>query len=92
MQVYRGSFRCNANRTTRHRMRVRPGQYVCVQIDGDDDTDLDLLVYDPAGRLVGQDLSFDDEEEVCFTAQRGGNYRIEVRNLGNVWNQYPLSF
>jgi hypothetical protein len=91
-QVARGSYRCNANASNTHRMRVRPGQYVCVQIDGDDDTDLDLFVYDPAGREVGRDISVDDEEEVCFTARRGGTYTIRVTNLGNVWNQYSLAF
>ena len=91
-QVGRGSFRANANASNTHRMRVRPGQYVCVQIDGDDDTDLDLFVYDPAGREVGRDISLDDDEEVCFTARRGGTYTIRVTNLGNVWNQYSLAF
>jgi len=92
MQTFRGNHRANANGSNRHRMRVRPGQYVCVQIDGDDDTDLDLFVNDPGGREVGRDVSIDDEEEVCFTANRGGTYTIRVTNLGNVWNQYSLSF
>ncbi len=92
MQTFRGNHRANANASNRHRMRVRPGQYVCVQIDGDDDTDLDLFVTDPGGREVGRDISTDDDEEVCFTANRGGTYTIRVTNLGNVWNQYSLSF
>lgn len=91
-QVARGNHRANANASVTHRMRVRPGQYVCVQISGDGDTDLDLFVMDPTGREVGRDISVDDQEEVCFTARRGGTYTIRVTNLGTVWNQYSLAF
>ncbi len=92
LTIHRGFYRAGANSQNTHRMRVRRGQQVRVRINGDDDTDLDLFVYDPQGRLVGQDLSLDDNETVSFRARTGGIYTIRVSNLGDVWNQYSISF
>lgn len=86
----RSSHRVEANSSNRHSIYLRSGQYTTVRINGDDDTDLDLFVYDPSGNEVGRDISTDDNESVSLTARRTGNYRIEVRNLGDIWNAYQM--
>jgi hypothetical protein len=56
------------------------GQWAEVGVMGDGDTDLDLYVYDPVGRLVGYD---DDETDDClvrFYARMTGTYKIKVVN------------
>lgn len=84
------SRRVEANGTNRHTMQVSNGQRVTVRLDGDGDTDLDIFVFDPSGTEVARDISIDDDESASFTAQRAGTYRVEVRNLGNVWNRYEI--
>jgi hypothetical protein len=90
--AHQRTYRAGPNMSTIHRMRVRRGQDVCVRIDGDDDSDLDLFVYDPAGREVGRSLTpVVDEEQVCFRARRNGTYTIRITNLG-METQYTLEF
>ena len=86
----RTSHRVEANSTNRHSMYFRAGEYVVLRIDGDDDTDLDLFVFGPGGNELARDISTDDDETVSFTVRRTGYHRIEVRNLGNVWNAYQM--
>ena len=60
-------------------------------VEGDGDTDLDCYVYDRFGRLVGVD---DDGTDFCvigFENAGAGRVRIQVRNLGGVYNRYRLS-
>jgi hypothetical protein len=62
-----------------------------VVVDGDGDTDLDCFVYDRFGRLLGLD---DDGTDYCivdFRQPTSGNVRVEIRNLGDVYNRYTLS-
>lgn len=69
----------------------RAGEYASVSVIGDHDTDLDLYVYDEFGRMVASD---DDGTDVCLTrfyVPRGGRYRIEVDNRGDVWNRYVIT-
>jgi hypothetical protein len=61
-----------------------------IRVDGDGDTDLDLFVYDACGRLIGKD---DDSLDLCivrFWVSRTQTLRVEVRNLGGVYNAYTL--
>src|SRR5271165_5042873 len=56
------------------------GHLAEVAVIGDGDTDLDLYVFDPAGRLVGKD---DDETDRCyvrFFPRTTGIYTIKVVN------------
>jgi len=85
------THRVEANSTNRHTMYLRDGQNANISINGDGDTDLDLYVFDPSGDEVARDISTDDQDAVSFSAESTGNYRVEVRNLGNVWNRYQLS-
>jgi hypothetical protein len=61
-----------------------------ISIDGDGDTDLDLIVYDRHGNLIASDVSTDDVEQVIFNARAGQRYTIEVENLGNVYNEFAI--
>ena len=61
-----------------------------VLFEGDGDTDLDVKVYDMDGNLIASDLGMTDRGFVVFTPPRSGIYRIEVVNLGGVWNAYDL--
>ena len=61
-----------------------------VCISGDGDTDLDLYVFNEDGDLVGSSMDDKDEECVSWTPCGAGTFRIEVRNLGDVWNLCKL--
>lgn len=70
---------------------LRAGEERTIVVLGDQDTDLDLRVFDSRGRLVAQDLDLTDQCMVRFRPGRSGEYRIEIRNLGDVWNGYRLA-
>jgi hypothetical protein len=67
------------------------GHWVTVAVVGDGDTDLDLYVYDPYGRLVGYD---DDPTDAClvqFNPRYTGTYTIKVVNRSNFMaNRYAI--
>jgi hypothetical protein len=82
--------RVNANDTNVYYMGFYAGTDATVRVDGDNDTDLDLYVYDEYGRLVGSDT---DELDLCIVTwrpSRSGVYRIEVKNLGDVYNRFSF--
>lgn len=65
-------------------------QEVLVVVDGDGDTDLDCHVYDAVtGRFLGSDTGYTD---YCSVRARStsGRIRVEVDNLGSVWNRYEI--
>jgi hypothetical protein len=62
-----------------------------ITVDGDGDTDLDLFIYDMRGNLLAVD---DDYTDYCigrFFLSHGRYVRIQIRNLGDVWNEYLLT-
>ena len=68
------------------------GEFTELAIIGDGDTDLDLFIYDPEGRLIAAD---DDDQSKCvvrWTAQSKGRYTIKVVNLGRVWSRFALVY
>ena len=82
--------RVDAYSTNTYRVLFNGGDVARIEINGDNDTDLDLYVYDQFGNLVAFD---NDELDLCiveFRPRYDGRYRIEVHNLGGVWNQYTL--
>ncbi len=71
---------------------VYGGHWAEVGVIGDGDTDLDLYVYDPAGRLVGFDDDPTDDCFVRFFALVTGTYTIKVVNRSNfLSNAYVLA-
>lgn len=61
-----------------------------IALSGDGDTDLDLYVYDRRGNLICQSLSYYDDEYCSWYQSRTRPIRVEVKNLGYVYNVYDL--
>ncbi len=70
---------------------LRGNEFTTVTIAGDGDTDLDIYVWDANGNLVARAIGLTDRESVSFVPNFTSTYRIEIRNLGNVWNQFAIS-
>lgn len=83
--------RVEAYSSNTYTIRLERGQWVEIWGHGDGDTDLDLFVYEPGGRQVAADEGYDDSMSVGFEARRSGTYRIQVKNLGDVWNAFNLT-
>lgn len=81
---------CSAYSSVTYHETFRGGELGVVSIVGDSDTDLDLYVYDSAGRLVASGIGASDREMVSFVPLETQTYRIVVRNLGSVWNRYTI--
>jgi hypothetical protein len=68
---------------------------VVIDVRGDGDTDVDFTIYDENGRQVYQDIDLDDITTATLSPNvRNGNcviYRMELNNLGNVWNQVQVT-
>jgi hypothetical protein len=79
-----------ANSTDVFHVSFAGGQQATVAISGDGDTDLDLYVYDENGNLVASDLSTSDTAAVSWTPSWTGDFRIEVKNRGSVYNAYSI--
>jgi len=69
---------------------LNAGSNTRITVRGDGDTDLDLFVYDENGNLVGSDTDSTDFCIVDVNPKWTGQFRIVIRNLGNVYNQYSL--
>lgn len=82
--------RVEAFDTDDHYVYLCGGQRAWVLLRGDGDTDLDPKVYDMHGNLLASDLGITDRGVLEFIPPRSGIYRIEVENLGDVWNAYDL--
>jgi len=83
--------RVEAYSTDRFQVSFFGDQDAAVIISGDGDTDLDLYVYDENGNLIGSDTDSSDDCVVRFHPRWTGSFRIEVRNLGRVYNQYQIA-
>jgi hypothetical protein len=66
------------------------GEVIRIDLRGDGDTDLDLLVYDENGIEVASGTGYSDMESVAFVPRWTGRFRVEVKNLGSVYNQYRI--
>lgn len=62
-----------------------------IRVDGDGDTDLDCYVYNSAGTLVAYDNDLTDYCVLDWYQSSTGTVRLEIRNLGDVYNEYILS-
>lgn len=82
--------RVEAHDTDAYNVVFRGGQLAAVSVSGDGDTDLDCFVYDEDGSLVAKDDDSTDECRLTFRPQRSMRYRVEIVNLGGVYNAYHL--
>lgn len=64
------------------------GALAVVGISGDGATDLDLYVFDEAGKRICAAEGNGDDEICRFTPRATSTYRIEVKNLGKIANQF----
>ena len=85
------SDRVEANSTDVFNITFKGGELARVFVEGDGDTDLDLYVYDSEGNLIDSDVHTSDVCLVRWTPSRTQTFRIEVRNLGSVWNAYEIT-
>ena len=61
-----------------------------IVVIGDGDTDLDLFVYDENDNLIASDRDGTDTCYVSLIPRWTGSFRVEVRNLGSVYNEYTI--
>lgn len=85
-----GSYRLPANSTHTFTECFRTGEWTQVVVSGDGTTDLDLYVYDGWGNLIASDTDGSDDCLVDLTVFQGGYFRVEVRNLGRIYNDYSI--
>lgn len=80
-----------SNSTDIWEISFRGGERGSIRVDGDGDTDLDCYVYNSRGTLVAYDNDLTDYCILDWYQASTGNVRLEIRNLGDVYNQYILS-
>ena len=85
-----GVRRVNARSTMIFHETFRAGEIATVSIAGDGDTDLDIYVFDANGNLITRAIGLSDRETVSFMPVVTSTFRIEVRNLGKVWNEFAI--
>ncbi len=83
-----GTTRVNSNSTDRYSITFQGGRSAVVGISGDGDTDLDLSVFDENGNSICTSSGYSDDEACDWNPRSTGAFRIEVKNLGNVYNEY----
>ena len=84
-------FTVSANTTRYHTYNLSKGECAQIVLDGDGDTDLDLYVYDSAGRLIESSTGYSDYEVLNITAYSNTTMTVKVVNRGSLYNQYDLS-
>lgn len=80
-----------SNSTDIWTVNFRGGERGSIRVDGDGDTDLDCYVYNSAGTLVAYDADLTDYCVLDWYQASTGGIRLEIRNLGSVYNEYILS-
>lgn len=80
-----------AHSTDTYNIRFRGGEVARVVVIGDGDTDLDLYIYDENGNFITSDTDNTDDCVCSWTPRWTGNFRIKIKNLGNVYNRYVLT-
>ena len=71
-------------------VRFYGGETGRIIIEGDGDTDLDFRIYDENGRLLASDLDDTDWCNLSIRPRWTQDIRIEIRNLGDVYNRYTI--
>jgi hypothetical protein len=79
-----------ADSTKTYTYTADPGERFVVRVSGDGDTDVDLRVVGPNGRVACESDGVTDEESCSVYSRNGGIYRIEVINLGDIYNRVQV--
>ena len=80
-----------ANTTDVWTIKFRGGESAYVVVSGDGDTDLDLYIYDENGNFITSDTDYTDQCVVSFTPKWTGDFKIKIKNRGNVYNRYTMA-
>ncbi len=80
-----------SNTTDTWEINFRGGERGSIRVDGDGDTDLDCYAYNSAGTLIAYDNDLTDYCVLDWYQSSSGAVRLEIKNLGDVYNQYILS-
>ena len=83
--------RVEANDTDTWTFTLHGGCKSRIIVNGDGDTDLDAWLYDENGNLIDSDTDGTDTCVLDCTPKWTGQFKLLIRNHGNVWNQYELS-
>jgi len=83
--------RVRAGETDVYTLSFRGGEEASIVVYGDGDTDLDLYVYDENDNLIEYDNDSTDLCAVSFYPRWTGPFKIHIRNLGHVYNEYVLA-
>jgi hypothetical protein len=76
--------------TDSYRLRFQAGELAAIDIIGDGDTDLDCFVYDASGNLIELDDDGTDHCVLRWIPTETQTFRLEISNLGLVYNAYVL--
>lgn len=79
-----------ANSTDVYDVTFYKGNTYRIYVNGDDDTDLDLYIYDENDNLVASDT---DSTDYCIgkvTPKWTGTFKIKIKNLGDIGNLYSF--
>ncbi len=87
-QTYTSSVDANSSQTWT--FDFRGSEPVRIVLRGDRDTDLDLFVRDNNNFSIAKAEGPNDREQVSFTPARDGQFKVTVKNLGVVYNEYRL--
>lgn len=80
----RASGWVGARSTTTYNVTFRGGERAAVWANGPGRTDLDMYVYDQNGNLICRHIDYSDRMSCYFTPRWTGNFRVQIRNLGNI--------
>lgn len=83
-------YRVEAFSTRTFHVSYGRGETAEVAIIGDGDNDLDIYVYDSAGRLVTYNEGDADQEYVRWRASYSGKYKVKIVNRGHVWSKFAI--
>jgi hypothetical protein len=86
----RFAHRIGENATDVYTVSFRASEPAMVAITGEGVSDLDLSIEDDAGNRICSSDGAGDDELCRWTPRWSGNFRIKVRNLGAVGNEYRL--
>src|SRR6185436_6686577 len=82
--------RVEAHKSDVYVLRLRGGEKASILVKGDGDTDLDCFLKDENGNTVARDVDSTDTCLIQMTPKWTGQFRVEVRNNGSVYNRYTI--